>query len=282
MTKQIKHFSELPEWFKLEKYDQAITLNTVQWIEQLFIRSYLLGTHPAIVELLIELVREQPIFDVNSNERARIHFDVDALEQLKNGDPAFSFGIRHLTLEDFIRLKFNLPEEVLEAVDLFEVKEISTELLDKPCYELLGEGHEDLGLAFVKFELPDAVLIEHFKQFLAEQRSRIDSTRRSRIPPFNEWCRLGILPYLDLKIWEKENDVNIPYRVMADAIYASGEGGEETVRKTTAPLAEFLITERALEILSAQAADEIAERKTDKNFPEKNTVISNLRNKETP
>jgi hypothetical protein len=57
------------------------------------------------------------------------------------------------------------------------------------------------------------------------------------MPDFNEWIRIGILPYLDLKIWEMQENVSIPNRVMADAIFTDEISGEETVRKTTDKLA---------------------------------------------
>ncbi len=119
----------------------------------------------------------------------------------------------------------------------------------------------------VNWELPDTILIEHFKQFLKINRpaNYDDDQYKSflkkcyRKPDFNEWQRLGILPFLDLTCWASESALVIPYRVMADAIYPPGEGGEETVRKTTAPLAEMLMSEEALDALAHQAALEIAE-----------------------
>lgn len=45
-------------------------------------------------------------------------------------------------------------------------------------------------------------------------------------------------------------NVSITNRVMADAIYESGVGGEETVRKTTAPLVDHLLSEKSLNQLA--------------------------------
>ncbi len=282
MAKQIKHFSELPDWFKLEKYDQARNLNTVQWIEQLSLRAYLFDAHPDNFKKLIESIRNEPICDIHSCKAISEIFGLDAIDSSKDEVPTFS-GVRHLTLDDMISLKFFLNKKAKKVMELdvreIPKKKISKAFLKTPCYELLDKSFENTGLIHVKLELPDATLIEHFKQFLAEQRARINSTERSRLPSFKEWCRLGVLPYLDLKIWELKKGVNIPNRVMADAIYRLGEGGEETVRKTTAPLAEFLISNRGFEILFAQDANEKTERKTRKNLPEKKSPNSKPRNK---
>ena len=39
MAKKIKHVSELPEWFKLEKYTFTNNLDAAGWYEQLSMRS---------------------------------------------------------------------------------------------------------------------------------------------------------------------------------------------------------------------------------------------------
>jgi len=207
---------------------------------------------------------------LESDEKASMLFGVTAVQELKDKDPTFSYVVRHLTPADIIRFEFNTSAETRDYLNSWRQQiedsinwdrlEIPEERwINKPCYELVNADYENMSLACINFDIPDVILIEHFKQFLAARRAQINPQKRSRLPSFTEWCRLGILPYLDLKIWEKENNMNIPNRVMADAIYQSGEGGEETVRKTTAPLADFLITERSLEILSAQVANEIAE-----------------------
>jgi hypothetical protein len=54
-----------------------------------------------------------------------------------------------------------------------------------------------------------------------------------------------------------ETGNKIPFRVIADAIYPLGKNGEETVRKTTAPLATSLIQHYNLRILIAQVAENL-------------------------
>ena len=52
----------------------------------------------------------------------------------------------------------------------------------------------------------------------------------------------------------------IPNRVVADAIFRLGEGGEEVVRKTTQKLASLVLTDSHLQLLASIAAQEIVER----------------------
>lgn len=82
-------------------------------------------------------------------------------------------------------------------------------------------------------------------------------------PDFVGWAKFGILPYLDLNAWAEIEGVKIPNRVMADAIFPVGEGGEEVVRKTTQKIAYEILTESHLNKLAALAAQEISERDSD-------------------
>lgn len=47
---------------------------------------------------------------------------------------------------------------------------------------------------------------------------------------------------------------------MADAIYPMGEGGEDTVRKTTSQLATKLLTQEMIDALAHYAALEVMEK----------------------
>ena len=71
-----------------------------------------------------------------------------------------------------------------------------------------------------------------------------------------------MLPYLDLMIWEKEQDAKIPYQVMEEAIFPSSEGSEDRIRKTTAPKAKELTSKKSLAFLRAQAILDQGEQRT--------------------
>ena len=117
----------------------------------------------------------------------------------------------------------------------------------------------------VNLLLPDNVLLEHFKELLKDIRAVLASAgppiENKQRPNFGLWQSLGILPYLDLRLWELEAGIKIPNRVVADAIFPRGQGGEETVRKTTTKIAKSLLADEHLETLAAIAAQQIIERK---------------------
>jgi len=121
----------------------------------------------------------------------------------------------------------------------------------------------------VNLDLPDALLFKIFKQWVTFARMIFDSStyfKRYKKPDFESWYKFGVLPWLDLIIWSKEVRVSIPNRVMALAIFQFGDGGEETIRKTTKPMANSLIEDKKtdgypLSSLAAQAAMEMLDEK---------------------
>jgi Family of unknown function (DUF6387) len=128
----------------------------------------------------------------------------------------------------------------------------------------------------VDLDLPDALLHQQFKTQIErlrfmEQESGLPPPKRFARPDFEFWIRMGILPYLDLTLWAYLNDLNIPNRVMADAIYSDDEGDPDRVRKVTKVWADDLTRSEhagAMKQLKVQAALEAstsvnAERETD-------------------
>ena len=115
-------------------------------------------------------------------------------------------------------------------------------------------------------DLPDEMLIKDFKNVLTRMRDPEGEchypAKIFRRPDFAGWVSFGALPYIDLCTWAKIENVQIPNRVMADAIFEPGEGGEEVVRKTTEKLASDLMSEGHLNQLASYAAYEIAEYKS--------------------
>ena len=167
-----------------------------------------------------------------------------------------------MTLEQFNLLRSTLDPKKVEYVkhwsEQFEVESsdftiykyepwIRKSLVHSANEEVKQEndfGFYGMDPVIVDLNFPDKVLLDTFKQYLVTRRAESKTEHLSkpfRQQDFYDWSRFGVLPYLDLKLWEMETGNKIPYRVYADAIYRSTEGGEETVRKTTAPLANSLI-----------------------------------------
>lgn len=289
---RIKHVSELPEWFDLKQYHKAKTLTAAGWYEQLFVRYYLYYAFERLLEgagdeefedegfidavdHTFAKIQENPIIDVTTDQQLSDEYLTRNLLALKQGKTKQTLGVRSLAAVDLFaiqdydgKLFRKLKKRWKKTIHIEDISPIEN-LIYQPLHQL-DDFHLMNKFAVIDWELPDGVLIEHFKQFLKINRPETINfeddedtnllKKYYRNPDFNEWCRLSVLPYLDLKFWALEEDIKIPNRVMADAIFPAGENGEETIRKTTAPLVKRLMTEESLAALLHQAALEIAEK----------------------
>lgn len=268
MTKRIKHVSELPEWFKLEKYEGAKDLNITGWYQQLVIRNSAMLHVKAINQEAFRLMRENPIINIK-NHRIFWTWFHEVQQRLNMHNPHFALGVHSLTIDEFIHIEECLLSERLNHARKWK-ENCSTpnsnfpyeRWIDEPIYNSAKPDHYPCRALYVNLGLPDVVLIDHFKECLTKLRNHSnthDVQKYYRKLDTHNWIKYGVLPYLDLIIWEKEMDVTIPNRVMADAIYPPGIAGEETVRKTTSELASELTHQMSLNQLGSEAALEISE-----------------------
>jgi hypothetical protein len=244
MAKRIKHVSELPAWFKLEKYDFTKNLDAQGWYEQLSMRGiclYRLIEHlndktqpPKELKSAIQALRENPNTNIHSDKR----------------------------LEDYFPYGSNLLHLLDPQTNTDKLLGITPITTNNPFYNSY-QAKEDTNKDTIKINLslPDSLLIENFKRYLSAQRKiKEPASKHFRESDFSHWSKLGVLPYLDLIILEYETNSRISNRILADALYPSGEKGEETIRKTTSPLSNQLISFFTLHQLAAQAALKILEK----------------------
>lgn len=156
--------------------------------------------------------------------------------------------------------------------ELKQESEWARSFVDDPIYEAFEKQGEEIppyqkmrGHDFVRIDLtvPDKILIEQFANYLRRVRKGnpdIKLANSFKCPEYEKWIEYAILPYLDLQIWEIENNFSIPYRVFADAIFSDGDLGEEMIRKTTKKIADQVVKFEYLGFLATLAAQEIAEK----------------------
>lgn len=265
---EIRSVSELPEWFDIAKYEAAKKLNYKGWYNNLVARCELLkfAASPIYHKALkagkkmamnfdsdLQFVRNTPVFD---NQRLWV---LNNRRQVNT-----QLGVQRATLADiywekklFTQDKLDYAEKIItqtydseELWDRLQTTKLNKEWEVNPLEEYLSSS-----VIKVNLNLPEQILIKQFRDMLKEykhnQPNKIDVVK---------WSKFGILPYLDLKIWELEFGKSITNRVMADAIYPEGEGGEETVRKTTQKIVNEIINEAQLDKLWSLAANEIGEQ----------------------
>lgn len=236
--------------------------------------------------------RNNPLYLLNDDEEIFL-FGGGKLDALKNDINSFndmSFGIAPITLmrlfqieswyDEEIKLRLRKwvdqllkgkigvgkgfkSEEETNFIKSFIHEPISSSL-KKHGSTSMGDISLELskrGAQFVEidFRLPDQALLQQFKQHLSDYRQKFPDSSESgnyKYPDFNKWIDFGILPFLDLKIWQLQTSKKIPYRVLADAIYPTGEKGEEMVRKTTQKIAKTVMSFQYLDFFSTIVAQE--------------------------
>lgn len=270
MTSRISHVSELPDWFNLDNYGDAAKLDAAGWYEQLSLRRDLrsfLQRDTSIDHYLIQ-IRSKPIVDLESDPPFCYHGRAEVLDA-KSRTPKFALGIHVVTALDLIERRRLLDESRRVELDAWydslesekmtigELKAIHKDWFDEPASSSYVIGSVPKSEAIdVNLSLPDALLIKGFKQFLTmcrEEPNRAQKGKRYRAPNFDQLHKFSVLPYIDLTLWGLQKNVVIPNRVIADAIFAKGEGGEEVVRKTTRKLADKWM--RHLDIVLAEVAN---------------------------
>lgn len=270
--------NELPDWYKLENYEAAKSLDAAGWYEQLLVRhdikKFLKSNISDVIKDQFKLIQKSPIVYVDDNASFGAFFLTDKLYELKAKKPNYSLGVHSLTVQELYIIENDIEDEKRTYARNYFRNRFNMFLippLDYPdSYPFKPWLHEPVGSikksqesnlhVSVDMELPDSVLIEQFKQLLSHIRESSKSNVNKHKLNMESWINFGVLQYLDLSAWAEIEDVKIPNRVMADAIFQVGEGGEEVVRKTTQKLAEEMLTENHLNKLAAIAAHEIAER----------------------
>jgi len=289
MTKRIKHVSELPEWFKLEKYEFTKNLDALGWYEQFYVRGTFLyhardmrknnEIFPEDFKQAMRASRENPNTDIENDPRLANYCTLDSsqpphpLKTLKQKRAAGLKAIKSITMRDYVGFKFLIRPERLQYIeDWYKLPDSKKETHPKDApwfnepisYSFTPMYGKALDTINVNLRLPDTFLIESFKEYLAEKRKEVQvySKKHLHESDFKNWINYGVLPYLDLIIWGIETETQIPNRVLADVLYPHGEKNEETIRKTTSQLAELLLDSKNIFQLIMQAAKEIAEKST--------------------
>ena len=285
MKKRIKTVGDLPAWFDRSKYLAAKKLDATGWYEQLSFRKDLqqmlrdnhsVAPFKSTLEKVTPIFFDNPIVDLESNETLKILFLGGRLSALKKRDLTYTGGVGFTTCRQLFLGESSIPSAQQKAgrdwiaflkgdfdhpsdrnVDFHAL----SKWLDDPVH-LVARMRPTIT---IDPDLPDEMLIKDFKNVLAFMRDPDGRCHHPakvfRRPDFAGWVGFGVLPYIDLCTWAETANVQIPNRVMADAIFEPGEGGEEVVRKTSEKLARDLMSDGHLNQLASFAAYEIAEDK---------------------
>lgn len=289
----VRNKGELPKWFNIKKYAAAKDLTAENWYDLLVQRwshnyyydrfaSEKYTKHEVLYPALINL-RENPLKSLTDDQH--IMFigggKLLALKYNPKDFVHFAHALSPLTIRQLYQIEGSLEPKsrIREYMDkILELNgdawpsekehEWALSFIDEPIFDALkklGDSKKSRSHDFIKIDLsvPDKILIEQFADYLRQLRKRnpdIKPAKPYKAPEFKKLAEYGVLPYLDLKFWEKENNASIPYRVLADALFPTGNIGEEMIRKTTKKFSEQVIEADYIDFLATIAAQEITER----------------------
>jgi hypothetical protein len=107
---------------------------------------------------------------------------------------------------------------------------------------------------------PDDVLTAHFLDWLAEYRKQTGKISGISETAVKRWAQHRVLPYIDLKIFSAAAGIETTNFSLGSKVFPDIDADvAEKVRKTTAPLAEWLLGPQGEDVINAIAND--AQRK---------------------
>ncbi|MFC1776928.1 DUF6387 family protein [Pseudomonadota bacterium] len=230
--KRIRDAKDLPGWFNLANYDGTESLLADQWYMLIHKRNWIYRAARLRGKNSVLSPQNLRMIDVN-----RLFYElVDApLNHSDYGDFASRFQIL-----------FDIPlyEEVSKFASYLPMwreavkKELASNYCERPQYPYWRVP------LFVDLRYSDEELKLRFDELIEKMRDQCQYpmiTKRKRQYQIENWSECGLLPYVDLKLWEIISGNSITHSVMTDAINPPGCGSEDQTRKTVDKLAQELV-----------------------------------------
>lgn len=277
----IKRFEDLPKWYDFDNYSSVKTFRTVEYYRTLSQRQYLMGalygraeTDPKLARAYSEAfarhikgMRGIAVEDTDIDGFFGEHGYEQALADESRGVVPLTF--RHLyqhacitnVLDGVARFDGDADKWFADMVESTSEHVHTSVTVDPPL--LLNHAlrwDETLAAFRVDLRIPTAQLLKAFKTAVSQAKDSKQlslKTKKYYKPNLNDLTRYGVLPYLDLRIWEMETGNSITDPLMALAV--TRHRNEAHLRTSTKIWARKLM-DGDLGPLREQAAAEAAER----------------------
>lgn len=272
-SNEVSDPSDLPSWFDISKYESAMDLDYNGWYENLFARARLIEVIASPVYKTALTCNSGMVHNINSDLRTLRLAPVYGSGAGDEINPLFALrqlmlhgndyiGVRQMTVRDLYLAEKQIDEKKINyarkhvaefdahafIVDLYEFTEREQEWESNPLDDVLPNG-----LIKVDFLLPKKLLIEQFESILKMNQPKNIIKLNTK-----KWFDFGVLPYLDLKIYELESDVHFVHHLLYRAIYPEGQTGDDKIRDVRR-YANNAISEKSLRVLADFASNEKAE-----------------------
>lgn len=259
---KVTNISEIVPWFNKIKYREAPSLHPNEWYQQLLIRKLIQiffknpHTENEVLKKVITQIRKKPIIDIRKDKSLSI-----LKPYFNNKSPVFKEGVHPLILQEFIKIQMSLPvEQVAFTIKWLGWNHLNFSLLsdpllsciDNPISKLLSKDMIGKDVLSINYNIPLPILIKQFEKHVKNKKKLLKITDKTRYktPDTYEWHRFGILPYLDLLIWQAETGIKIKNEQLIKAITPYGEKFDVNSLRATKKLSIKLLSDNFLEELA--------------------------------
>lgn len=276
----------LPAWFDIQKYRTVKTFTTENWFQQLAFRKSLFDYEirskektykgfGAGLSKALDLLQTDPFITVDRIHKVPL-LDIkgsDGKIRLQIVDPAIYEGVRAmwvgtLGIRDAINWEIvwayqTFPSCIKKYVDCQGNTFIEDDktVLNEQDFLLASYEEDTKTLIAVDLLMPDNVLMAEFASYLKNKRKKLGKHTNPFVKntDFRNWYNYGVLPYLDLQLWELVTGEPIRWSAFADALTKITDkpiGSESALSKTTKSYAARLMNESTLRALQSQVIRE--------------------------
>ncbi|MEE9338701.1 MAG: DUF6387 family protein [Methylococcaceae bacterium] len=237
------------EWFDLRKYDAVQTFDLKEWHRQLEKRQI-------IKRYGKEVLDTKDSFLISMNNKAQEYIDLIKKAPFVPCENVISSGlsVRHAEYFDLdMAASFNTDLKDFFKVPLLEIGGSETLIIDQA-----KTGYIDTALLSIDLDATDEQLEEDFSLWLSQQRAiNNQGYRRQKFASkdINKWIKYRILPYLDLTLISDWEGNSLTQNKLGRMIFPNEFDIDltERVRRSVKPIADSLLSFKAMEALYLQA-----------------------------
>lgn len=269
MTKpQIKDTKDLPPYFALSKYEDAKTLTTYGWANELQIRACIIGElqateDPSRFKPHVAHIPDRPL----NPER----YGLPTIHVLDEGGYSV-YSLDFGWLAFFYQILSRDPDVKATLTD--PNLDYDHSLVDIAVRKAGAYFIDDIVSLIVDLNASDKQITHDFHAWLKNIRGKIkveDPEAGLLKNKFQDWAKFQILPYLDLKAWAIANNTSIAQHVYGSALYPEEPvNTAERVSKTLRKKADLATESTVIYALYMQAAaDQKSANIKQSDLPEK-------------
>ena len=249
----VTRVAQAPIWFDLVKYDNLRDLSLVGWFEQLSIRSALLSGNLTSKNYtrLVQATRDMGVAQLSLTRIEEVPLPS------KWTDEGFrTNSARLLTCDDVAN--FWLSNDVLKAyyadgkTELFADRDYYYKAL-KPYDLYTAERSESINGKHIHIAIDlassDSVIKEDIENIIAAARKKLDippSFKGTKPIQVGKWFEQRIIPFLDIKIWMKEEDRDLERATLMEWIFKDIPDEKRPDFRTVRDNADYCISPETL------------------------------------